>query len=41
MLAAACDFQQCVILTCVDSDEPMQSPCKLSKDAPNDVQSVT
>ena len=27
--AVACDFQQCGILTCVDSDEPVQSPLKL------------
>ena len=24
-----CDFQQCGILTSVDSDEPVQPPCKL------------
>ena len=28
-LAMACDFQQCGILTSVDSDEPMQPPLKL------------
>ena len=26
--AATCDFQQCGILTSVDSDEPVQSPIK-------------
>ena len=31
-------FQQCGILTCVDSDEPVQPP--LSLEAPNNVQSV-
>ena len=25
----ACDFQQCGILTCVDSDKPVQPPFKL------------
>ena len=33
-----CDFQQCGILTIVDSDEPVQPP--LSLETPNDVQSV-
>ena len=33
-----CDFQQCVILTSVDSEEPVQPP--LSLETPNDVQSV-
>ena len=28
--ASACDFQQCGILTCVDSDEPLLPPVKLS-----------
>ena len=28
-LAVACDFQQCGILTCVNSDEPVQPPFKL------------
>ena len=32
-----CDFQQCGILTSVDSDEPVQPPFKL--ETPNDVQS--
>ena len=32
------DFQQCGILTSVDSDEPVQPPFKL--EAPNSVQSV-
>ena len=27
--AATCDFQQCGILTSVDSDEPIQPACKL------------
>ena len=27
--AVTCNFQQCGILTCVDSDEPMQPPFKL------------
>ena len=27
--ASACDFQQCGILTSVDSDEPVQPPFKL------------
>ena len=33
-----CDFQQCVILTSVDSDEPVKHPFKLK--TPNDVRSV-
>ena len=28
-LAVTCDFQQCGILTSVDSDEPVQPPFKL------------
>ena len=36
--AMTCDFQQCGILTCVDSGEPMQPP--LSLETLNDVQSV-
>ena len=36
--AMACDFQQCGILTSVDSDEPVQPP--LSLETPNNVQSV-
>ena len=28
--ALECDFQQCSILTSVDSDEPVQPPFKLS-----------
>ena len=35
--ATTCDFQQCVILTSVDSDKPVQPP--LSLETPNDVQS--
>ena len=27
--AATCDFQQCGILTSIDSDQPMQAPFKL------------
>ena len=27
--AVTCDFQQCGILTCVDSDKPVQPPTKL------------
>ena len=27
--AVTCDFQQCGILTCVDSDEPVKPPVKL------------
>ena len=34
-----CDFQQCVILTRVDSDKPVQ-PLLLSLETPIDVQSV-
>ena len=33
-----CGFQQCGILTSVDSDEPVRPP--LSLETPNDVQSV-
>ena len=29
--AATCDFQQCGILTSVNSDEPVQPPLKLRK----------
>ena len=29
--AAACDFQQCGILTSVDSDEPVQPPLKVTR----------
>ena len=28
-LATICDFQQCGILTSIDSDEPVESPFKL------------
>ena len=28
ILTGTCDFQQCGILTCVDSDESVQSPFK-------------
>ena len=36
------DFEQCGILTCVDSDEPVQPPftLTLSLGTPNDVPSV-
>ena len=37
IIAATSDFQQCVILISVDSDEPQKPPFKL---APNGVQSV-
>ena len=37
-LATACDFQQCGILTSVDSDEHVLSPFKVRP--PNDVRSV-
>ena len=30
IIAATCDFKQCGILTSVHSDEPVQSPLKLS-----------
>ena len=36
--AVTCDFQQCGILTSVDTDEPLQPP--LSLETPNCVQSV-
>ena len=29
ILASAWDFQQCGILTCVDSDEPVQPPSNM------------
>ena len=29
IIAVTCDFQQCGILTSVDSDEPVQPPIKL------------
>ena len=29
--AVTCDYQQCGILTSVDSDEPVQPPLKLNK----------
>ena len=39
--AFECDFQQCGILTSVDSDEPLQPPPPpLSLETPNDFQSV-
>ena len=38
ILAAACDFQHCGILTSVDSDEFVHLPFKLK--TPKDVQSV-
>ena len=39
--AAACDFQQCGILTNVDSDEPVQPPGKLRKSKWCSVSSLT
>ena len=37
--AVTCDFQQCGILTSVDSDQHVQPPFSL--ETPNDAQSVT
>ena len=37
-ISSTCDFQQCGILTSVDSDEPVQPPVKLRN--PNGVRSV-
>ena len=39
--AATCDFQQCCILTCVDSDEPLQPPFKLRNSKWCSVSSLT
>ena len=39
--AAAWDFQQCDILTCVDSDEPVQPPLKLRNSKYCSVNSLT
>ena len=39
--AATCDFQQCRILTSVDSDEPVQSPFKLRNSKWCSVSSLT
>ena len=39
--AVACDFQQCGILTSVDSDEPMQPPFKLRNSKWCSVSSLT
>ena len=39
--AMACDFQQCGILTCVDSNEPVQSPFKLTNSKWYSVSSLT
>ena len=39
--ASAWDFQQCGILTCVDSDEPVQSPFKLRNSKWCSVSSLT
>ena len=39
ILAMTCDFQQCGILTSVDSDEPLQLPF-LNLETSNNVQSV-
>ena len=38
-LTVALDFQQCGILTCEDSDQPLQPPFKLIE-TPNGIQSV-
>ena len=39
--AATCDFQQCGILTSVDSDEPVQPPFKLRNPKWSSVSSFT
>ena len=39
--AVTCDFQQCGILTCVDSDEPLQPPFKLKNSKWCSVSSLT
>ena len=39
--AATCDYQQCGILTSVDSDEPVQSPFKLRNNKCCSVSSLT
>ena len=39
--AVTCDFQQCGILTCVDSDEPVQPPVKLRNSKWCSVSSLT
>ena len=39
--ASACDFQQCGILTSVDSDEPVQPPFKLRNSKWHSVGSLT
>ena len=39
--AMTCDFQQCGILTSVDSDEPLQHPFKLSNSKVCSVSSLT
>ena len=39
--AVTCDFQQCDILTSVDSDEPVQSPFKLRNSKLSSVSSLT
>ena len=39
--ATTCDFQQCGILTCVDSDEPVQPPFKLRNSKCCSVSSLT
>ena len=40
-MSATCDFQQCGILTSVDSDEPVQPPFKLIKSKLYSVSSLT
>ena len=39
--ATTCDFQQCCILTSVDSDKPVQPPCKLRNSKGWSVSSLT
>ena len=41
ILAVTCDFQQCGILTCVDSDEPVQPPFKVKNSKCCSVSSLT
>ena len=41
ILAVTCDFQQCDILTSVDSDEPVQPPYKLRNSKLCSVSSLT
>ena len=41
ILAVTCDFQQCGILTSVDSDNPVQRPFKLRNSKKCSVSSLT